>query len=249
MSFYSAPTVPMAWAPTSRKRSRTASLLVVKKKRKTSNRKASKLVVRQLGQIMPDKFVTSMTYNYFGQEAPAVTAQFDHQFNMNSIYDPDRTGGGHQPLGRDQIAALYSRYRVISCRWVVDCMPQAGAGPILLVTCPTNETGAFTSNKETAIEQPYSQYKFSNCLSTSIGTDDRHMQIRGSTILSKIYGVSAEVAAADDRFQAGSGTDPAEFCILHVVGYNCDGNAIVVDLNVKLVFTVEWSDRVQLAAS
>lgn len=36
-----------------------------------------------------------------------------HAFSANNIYDPDITGGGHQPLGRDQWALFYNHYRVI----------------------------------------------------------------------------------------------------------------------------------------
>lgn len=34
------------------------------------------------------------------------------KMNLNSLYDPNNTGGGHQPYGYDQISALYRRYLV-----------------------------------------------------------------------------------------------------------------------------------------
>jgi hypothetical protein len=37
------------------------------------------------------------------------------QFRLNSLYDPDFTGGGSQPTTFDQWMALYDRYRVIAC--------------------------------------------------------------------------------------------------------------------------------------
>jgi hypothetical protein len=36
-----------------------------------------------------------------------------HQFRINSLYDPDLTGGGHQPLGRDTYSAIYDYYKVL----------------------------------------------------------------------------------------------------------------------------------------
>lgn len=241
--------VIMSQASQGRKRGRNPSVFVVKKKRKIGKRKTTRLVVRQLGQIMPDKFVTSLTYCHIGQEAPAVTAQYDHQFNMNSIYDPDRSGGGHQPLGRDQLSTLYSRYRVIACKWIVDFMPEATPGPILCVTIPNNEAGALTGSSQTAVETPYAKYKTTNALSTAIATDVRHVRISGSADLAKIYGVSKETLMSDDRYAAASGADPSEFAILHVCGFSIDGNAIVVQMCVKLIYTVEFYDRVQLTAS
>lgn len=35
-----------------------------------------------------------------------------HRFALNDIYAPDKTVTGHQPLGRDQMAALYAHYHV-----------------------------------------------------------------------------------------------------------------------------------------
>lgn len=40
-------------------------------------------------------------------------------FRMNSIYDPDYTGVGHQPLGRDLWASMYDYYAVIECHYEV----------------------------------------------------------------------------------------------------------------------------------
>ena len=38
-------------------------------------------------------------------------------FNLNSLYDPDRTGTGHQPYGFDALSVAYTRYKVWGC-WV-----------------------------------------------------------------------------------------------------------------------------------
>lgn len=35
-----------------------------------------------------------------------------HYFRLNSIFDPDKTGIGHQPLYHDQYAPFYNHYRV-----------------------------------------------------------------------------------------------------------------------------------------
>ena len=35
---------------------------------------------------------------------------------MNSLFDPDQTGTGHQPYYFDQFAALYNRYTVLGSK-------------------------------------------------------------------------------------------------------------------------------------
>lgn len=43
---------------------------------------------------------------------PTLGAFSSYQFRANSIFDPDLTGGGYQPQGRDQWAAFYGQYVV-----------------------------------------------------------------------------------------------------------------------------------------
>lgn len=38
------------------------------------------------------------------------------EYNLNSVYDPDETGGGHQCYGFDTMATIYSRYKVTGCK-------------------------------------------------------------------------------------------------------------------------------------
>lgn len=40
----------------------------------------------------------------------------NYQFLLNSIYDPNYTGGGHQPLGHDQWAQFYKTYKVLGAK-------------------------------------------------------------------------------------------------------------------------------------
>lgn len=40
---------------------------------------------------------------------------WQYHFRINSTFDPDKTGTGTQPMGRDQMAALYNRYMVNEC--------------------------------------------------------------------------------------------------------------------------------------
>lgn len=50
-------------------------------------------------------------YNSYSMGAGAIGAF--QQFKINSIYDPDLSGVGSQPLGRDTYAAIYNYYKVL----------------------------------------------------------------------------------------------------------------------------------------
>lgn len=54
----------------------------------------------------------------------AVGGNVSHIYRANSIYDPDQTGTGHQPMGHDLYAGLYEHYSVvrsaIKCTFYMD---------------------------------------------------------------------------------------------------------------------------------
>lgn len=80
---------------------------------------------------LPRKFTTKL--KYVGNDTMNVGATgipAAHVFRINSIYDPDFTTAGHQPMGFDQIAPLYDHWTVIGCKWKA--------------TFSSNETGTTT---------------------------------------------------------------------------------------------------------
>jgi len=70
-------------------------------------------------------------------------------FRVNNIYDPDYTGLGHQPMYRDNYAALYSKYRV-------------NYATITMVALDTHITNTSTSNDVAGTTVTTSQYFASN---------------------------------------------------------------------------------------
>lgn len=59
---------------------------------------------------LPDTFITKLRYTTIVSFSIAEFAR--HLFRGNSIYDPDATGTGGQPMFFDQLAALYANYTV-----------------------------------------------------------------------------------------------------------------------------------------
>lgn len=66
---------------------------------------------------MPQSYLCKHKYNTQIQQNPdALGVPVSWYFSMNSMFDPDRTGVGHQPMGFDQVAAFYENYRVVGCK-------------------------------------------------------------------------------------------------------------------------------------
>ena len=85
---------------------------------------------------------------------------------MNSIFDPDFTGTGHQPMYTDQFDNFYKRYQVLGAKMkcTFSALPSAIAtaqpsGP-MLVGVLTDDDGSTSSTVTALMEQPTSQSDF-----------------------------------------------------------------------------------------
>jgi hypothetical protein len=70
-----------------------------------------------------------------------------HVFGSNCLFDPDITGGGHQPAGFDQYMALYQRYTVLRTRAKVTFFNESGVS-FLVGMVATDEVAALTDERQ-----------------------------------------------------------------------------------------------------
>lgn len=83
-----------------------------------SEENSDKKVVNTLWKYSPsafqNEFVVMLPYcEYAPYSQAAATIGALQQFKINSIYDPDLTGIGGQPLGRDTWSGIYNYYKVL----------------------------------------------------------------------------------------------------------------------------------------
>ncbi len=144
------------------------------KSRKTSARKASKarsppgcVTVVAVGKQTFGGFprVARTTLKYVEQIGinPAAGALGKYNFRANSVYDPNSSGTGHQPLGYDQWAAVYNHYCVMHC--TIKC---TFISTETTVSCPLacgvvlDDDGTVANTAGTIIEQGKSLFKVIN---------------------------------------------------------------------------------------
>lgn len=85
-----------------------------------------------------------------------------HTFRCNSVYDPDFTSGGHQPLYYDQYAAIYNYYTVRKCRMQIDVTNLIGGTTLNSVMAGVDILGSDTTSDvdiNLMRERPGSTYK------------------------------------------------------------------------------------------
>lgn len=70
---------------------------------------------KKIAKTIPD--YTTIKLGYYERVASGsvvAPALMNYVFRLNSIFDPDVTAAGHQPLGRDHWAGVYKYYRVLA---------------------------------------------------------------------------------------------------------------------------------------
>lgn len=183
---------------------------------------------------IPSRFITKHKY------AEAITVSTPgmgiYKWNLNSLWDPNRTGVGHQPYGYDQLAALYNRYRVISCKYILSAI--SDSSNIAYACLPANDTAATISNVSEARENPRCKYAVQN-------TGGTLKVLKGNVYLPSLVGQTKTQYMSDDRFQAIVGNSPVELCVLNVFGQGMNDDPVFnpqITYNILLEFTVEWFD-------
>lgn len=191
----------------------------------------------------PHKYVVLKYVDVYSQSLATVTGS-NQIMNLNSIFDPDRTGTGHQPYGRDQLAAIYNRYRVLKTQWRITF--HAELQGFYIVVVPTN------GNLSTPIVDILSYTAACETPRATIraqGTGANAVVIRGQIDLNDLNGVTKVEYLSDDRFQAVMTSSPGELLLLNIGTYNPSGSTVTVDFSVELEFFVDVHDPIVLAQS
>lgn len=209
-------------------------------RRKRQARRPTKVSNRALHPI-PQRFITKLKYSEFVSS----NANGNFAFNLNSIYDPNRTGIGHQPYGFDQLATLYNRYRVISCGYRIHIAAGTGTSgqqSIQLAALPSNEVLTTLSISEWR-ENPRCKYI---CQNAGAATQ----YLTGKVYIPSLVGRSKAQYMADDRYQAQVTGDPNELAILNLATANgADTTSGGSGIQVVLEYTVEFFDIKTLGQS
>lgn len=82
----------------------------------------------------------------------------EHVFRCGSIFDPDYTGAGHQPIGHDQWITFYKNYIVISAKMTAH-FAAMGTSTTACVYVDLRDDPGLINTLTTAVEQPSNTYR------------------------------------------------------------------------------------------
>lgn len=192
-------------------------------------------------QPIPARYICKMKYSSFVRTDLAG----QYLMNLNSVYDPDRSGLGHQPYGFDTLSTLYNRYRVIACGWVIQrAAGTAEASAPTLVGCmPSNDPGINFSNFDYLRENPRAKWVLQNP-GAQVNT------LRGKSYIPSLVGRTRAQYMADDSYQANVLSNPTENAILYIQTNSAvTQEPVIADVSVILEYTVEFYDQKHLLQS
>lgn len=202
--------------------------------RKAPRRKASVLVNRALHPL-PQRYITKQKYS---DVITLSAVQSTFLMNLNSVFDPNRTGVGHQPYGFDTLATLYNRYRVISCSWVINCASQSA---VRLGCIAVNDVPTLISMSD-FVERPRARF-----VVQQPGGNTQYL--KGKQYIPSLVGRSKSEYMSDDRYQAEVTTSPQELALLQIAGFAMNDGTAAIDVTITMEYTVEYFDIKQLIQS
>jgi len=160
---------------------------------------------------------------------------------LNSIYDPNYTGGGHLAYAHANLAALYGKYRVDSVYWRITLTtPGATNDQYIAANIAPNTSGAITGAPlYNPIEDP------ACTVGIMSGNGERRAVISGLVELWKLMGVSKQKYMSDDTYQSSISSNPAQLALLSFATCCADGTSgVTSQALVELRFNVWVFDRI-----
>ena len=200
----------------------------------------NKIWIRQPSTPFQRKHRLTMHYadlfNPGGLNATAATGN-QQQFRLNSVFDPDFTGAGHQPRYYDQISPQYSSYRVYRCTFrVVFSTPTTTTCFAIVAIQPTGDTFSCTNTGiANAMEYPSGQVQF-------IRSDGTETVFEGSVNIWDVDGISFTEWLGMDRYDSLCSTSPTSvpFLSLALGDVNAPVGASSARCTVNIDYEVEF---------
>ena len=171
-------------------------------------------------------------------------AAASHLFRANSLYDPNFTSTGHQPLGFDQWMSLYSKGVVLNSKIVVKALaPPSANVDIGVFGCALRGTNTSVIVTSELIEADRSSFA---CYARDV---DLNQECSTQYSAKEFYSVKDPVDEDDLAFTAGA--DSAKQAYYHVFqgSINSTVNPIAVICQVLIEYKVRLYEPQPLASS
>lgn len=220
---------------------------VIKLKRKRPYKRNRRVFRRRVPRnprttILPRRLFVKLKYASDQIGTTVSTSYGVHQFALNGCHDPDLTGGGHQPMGWDQLKALYNDYRVHACGVKVEGM-MLTSGTSGIVAVGAKLGGGLPTSLAALMEDTSYSHRIVN--------SERPFVIKRYFDVAKVAGKSKTAIRGEADFSAGVGANPTTgLGYISVAWQNVDSTTSTgFNIRVTLTYYLEFNDLAVLATS
>lgn len=135
-----------------------------------------------------------------------------HVFNLSNLFDPDRTGIGHQPVNFDQLMAIYEQYVVTEVDYKVIFRNAADASSAQLCGITISDVVGGGLDARVLIENGQTQWG----LMRPVVGDSEVREMKGHVDIAKIHGITRQALLSDNRYRGSGSSGPTEDVSLQV---------------------------------
>lgn len=208
-----------------------------RKKRAPRRKAVTTTLVNTALQPIAQRYISR--HKYVETNSMALSNAYSYQFNLNSVFDPNRSGIGHKPYMTNTMSTLYNRYRVLSCSYTISAYNSNNT--VLVSATPANNPITFSTTDE-AMENPRTKW----VVQTAGGTIKT---LKGFVNIASLMGRTKAQYLADDNYQALTSASPSELGILNMAAQSIVAADVQVDFTITLNYLVEWFDPKNVAQS
>lgn len=175
----------------------------------------------------------------------ASTALQAYDFRANSIYDPNLTGVGHQPLGHDQWNNFYDHYCVLGAKITVRMFHTNNTNTdTVFFSLAMQDTNNSMANQTQIREQP--RCKWTQVSPPSAGQSQKILSEKFSS--KRFFGAKSVITW--DKLSASFGSNPTEDALFRIFYQNSTSvNNVGVAINVTIDYIVLLSEPKVLTQS
>lgn len=190
---------------------------------------------------VPTKIITRLRYCDSKTLGNGTTTIGSHTFRCNSVYDPDFTGTGHQPLYHDQMSLLYQNYKVLKARIVAKGMSSQGVtlGNICFGLDILDSDNTVDTDPNTIRERAGSKYKTI--------TPQMPQTVTGGWNLKK------SKVSDEDGYTALCTANPSNVDYFRIYSFSADGSSLlgssVCSVQIEIDYVVEYFNPVMVSGS
>jgi hypothetical protein len=183
----------------------------------------------------PDRIVTRLRYVDYHNLTCTAGALGTYIYRWNSLFDPNQTGTGHQPLYFDTLAGVYDQYAVISAKAMIT-FTNPSTTVATLCGVVTDDDTSTSATFQTLMEQNHGQSMLVTPLSGSLS----EWTVKPTWDCASVLGIDP---FASETYKTAVGSNPTEVSTLAFWAIPSDGaSTIILPTRIQLEFEVLFTE-------